>query len=84
MNEENKLTVEELHVIIAQPFYAVNIHPSLSGEHEPLISTETWVQAQKRLLKEVGEDKYFEILLQSLTNPVLNDEAVDGYKAYEK
>ncbi len=61
-----KLTITELQKIIASPYYCINIHPMLSTEHDPLVSKELWIKAATREIKEIGEPKFLEHLLEVL------------------
>jgi hypothetical protein len=71
--------------MIINPYYAINISPDLAGEHEPLVTQDQWVQANLRLLDEIGAREWLEHLLAVLQGdyPVgPNDPDIPGgYKA---
>ena len=43
--------------MLINPSYAVNISPDLAREHEPLVTQDQWIQANLRLLDEIGSRK---------------------------
>jgi hypothetical protein len=48
------------------PTYAVNIHPMLSLPKEQLIDRVAWIAANKKLIREVGVDRWLATLLEVL------------------
>jgi hypothetical protein len=52
--------------MLINPFYAININPDLAAEHEPLVSEAQWLQANLRLIDEIGAEKWLERLLAVL------------------
>lgn len=60
MNE--KETVE----MFANPFYAINILPALCAEHEPMVSKETWIKANAKMIDEIGKEEWLKRLLSAL------------------
>jgi len=63
-----------LRTTLINPFYAVTIHPDLTGEHEPLVSKEQWVQANARLIEELGVEAWLAQLLATLEGNFPRDE----------
>ncbi len=63
---EKDITVEQLRRILANPFYAINIHPSMADEHEPLVSEEQWIKAGVVSIKENGAEVFLRDLLENL------------------
>lgn len=61
-----KITQTELNKMLCNPFYAINFGSGLFGDHEPMISEKEWVRVQKILIEEMGQDKYFKLLLDVL------------------
>ena len=57
---------QETKDIFTNPFYAINISPSLAMEHEPMVSKEKWVQINARLIDEMGKEAWLEQLLSVL------------------
>lgn len=49
--------------IIANPFYAIEIDPHLAAPHEPILGEDQWVQANARLIEELGPIAYLRSLL---------------------
>lgn len=49
--------------LLMNPFYCITIDSNLSEDHIPLISKEMWIQAQIKLIKELGNEEYFKNLL---------------------
>ena len=47
---------DAMHALI-NPYYAINISPDLAGEHEPLVAQDQWIQANLKLLDEIGARK---------------------------
>lgn len=56
---------DAIHMLI-NPFYAINIEPDLAAEHEPIVSEAQWVQANLKLIEEVGAQAWLERLLAVL------------------
>jgi hypothetical protein len=65
---EDKLKIEDISRILANPFYCINISENMVGEHEPLISEEDWIKAGVKSIKEDGDggEKYLKHLLENL------------------
>jgi hypothetical protein len=59
-------TREDTEHMLINPFYAINIAPDLVGEHEPQVSKDAWVAANKKLIKEIGTQAWLEKLLAVL------------------
>jgi len=49
--------------VIANPFYAINIDPVLAAPHGTILSEDQWVQANARLINELGATAYLRNLL---------------------
>ena len=77
------LSEDDVASMLINPFYAISIDPDLVGLHEAMVSKEQWVDANKRLVEEIGLDAWLRRLLEVLEgdyprNP--NDPTiVDGY-----
>lgn len=69
---------------LINPYYAVNISPDLTGEHEPIVPQEQWIATNLRLIDEVGAREWLEHLLAVLQGdyPVGPDDPdlLGGYK----
>lgn len=65
--------------MLINPYYAININPDLTGEHEPLVSEPQWIQANLRLIDEIGAHEWLEHLLAVLQGAgPRNPDEVDG------
>lgn len=49
---QNKLTVKELRMILANPFYCITVDETFIQEHEYLVSEEMWIKAAVNTIKE--------------------------------
>jgi hypothetical protein len=47
-----EFSTEDMRKMFTNPFYCINLHESLFGEHEPIIDKKTWVEANTRLILE--------------------------------
>jgi hypothetical protein len=59
----------EVAAIVANPFYAINIHPSLARSHVRALSESDWVRANARAISEFRAKRWLEQLLDSLQQP---------------
>tara|TARA_R100001086_G_scaffold202241_1_gene118375 strand:- start:45 stop:308 length:264 start_codon:yes stop_codon:yes gene_type:complete len=78
------MSVEDLRRIIANPFYAINIHPNLATLHEPLLSEDDWVKVGVKSIEENGAEDFLRHLLENLKGNYVaspEGEEVDGYKS---
>ena len=66
MSDDNEWTPGDVTSMIANPFYAINIDEGLAVPHEPLISEDDWVEANVRLIEELGAKPYLRNLLSVL------------------
>ena len=57
---------DDLEDIILNPFYAVNLDPMFAQRHVPLVSEQMWIDANARMLKELGPEAYLRRLLDVL------------------
>ncbi|MGH3804059.1 MAG: hypothetical protein ACRDTD_28785 [Pseudonocardiaceae bacterium] len=57
---------DDVTAILINPVYAISIDPGLLGEHPPLVSEDQWIAANRRLLDEMGADRYLRQLLDVL------------------
>lgn len=63
--------------LVVNPYYAVNLAPGLFGDHEPSVTEEQWIEANRKLLAAVGDERYLRLLLDALkgVDPVTQHEA---------
>jgi len=57
---------DDLKATLINPIYAVSIHPDLAGPHEALVSKQRWVDANERLIVEIGAGEWLSRLLEVL------------------
>ena len=55
-----------VELIVANPFYAIQIAPTLCEPHPRLISREQWITANERMIAELGPRRWLERLLSCL------------------
>jgi len=66
MSDEDDWTLGDVTSMIANPFYAINIDEGLAAPHEPLTGEDDWVEANVRLIEELGAEPYLRNLLSVL------------------
>lgn len=77
------LSDDDVTAMLINPVYVVSIDPDLVGQHEPLVTKERWIEANEKLINEIGAEAWLRRLLAVLegdypTNP--NDPTIaDGY-----
>ena len=59
-------TPGDVNAMVINPFYAIEIEPSLAEPHEPLVSEDQWVAANIKVLEDIGAEAYFRSLLSVL------------------
>ncbi len=59
-------TPDEVVGQVINPFYAITISEDLAIEHAPLISREMWIEANIKLIGELGARAWLEKLLTVL------------------
>ena len=64
----------DVKAMIVNPFYAVNIVPTLCAEHEPIVDRDQWVQANARLIGEMGAEVWLNLLLDVLESGGVTDD----------
>ena len=52
--------------MLMNPFYAIDIDPSLTLPHEPLVSEEEWIAANLRMIADIGPESFLRTLLHIL------------------
>jgi hypothetical protein len=57
---------DDVAAMLINPVYAVSINPDLVGRHESIVTKERWIQANKRLIEEVGAEQWLRRLLAVL------------------
>jgi len=71
--------------MLINPYYAININPDLATEHEPLTTEAQWVEANLKLIDEIGAHEWLERLLAVLqgAGPRNPDELLDVFSEPE-
>ena len=44
--------------MLLNPFYAITVDPTLTAQHEPIVSRKLWIGANIKLAKELGIERY--------------------------
>jgi hypothetical protein len=57
---------DQLKQQLINPYYAINFDPDFVTEHAPIVSEAQWVQANVRLIDELGPEEWLERLLAVL------------------
>ena len=52
--------------IFANPYYAINIEPGLTTEHEIMVTKEQWIRVNAKLIDEIGKEEWLKQLLAVL------------------
>jgi hypothetical protein len=66
VDDQGDWTAGDITAMIANPFYAITSDEGLAQPHEPMISEDDWVEANVRLITELGRDSYLRNLLSIL------------------
>jgi hypothetical protein len=78
------LSEEDVTGMLINPVYAVSIDPDLMGQHEAIVPKQRWIEANKRLIDELGAEEWLRRLLAALEGdyPKSPDDPTiaDGYK----
>ena len=77
MNINSSATSRDFaEALVINPYYAVQFHPGLFGKHKT-ISEDGWIEANRKLLAELGDERYLRLLLDTL-------KGVDPVTVHEK
>lgn len=60
------LDEDDVKAMLINPIYAVSIDPDLAGNHEPIVSKERWIEANEKLINEIGAEEWLGRLLAVL------------------
>jgi hypothetical protein len=60
------MTEDDVRRILLNPFYAIEIAPTLAEPHDPMISEDQWVAANAKLIQEIGAEEWLRELLTVL------------------
>jgi hypothetical protein len=72
---------DDTAAMLINPVYAVSINPDLAGRHEPIVPKERWIEANKRLINEIGAEQWLRRLLAVLEGdfPASPDDPTTAY-----
>ena len=59
-------TPGDVNAMVINPFYAIQIAPSLAEPHEPMVSEDQWVAAKLKVPEEIGAEAYLRSMLSVL------------------
>jgi len=59
-------TEDDVTDLLINPVYAVSIDPDLAGKHEAIVPKRRWIDANKRLIDEIGAEEWLRRLLAVL------------------
>lgn len=62
---------QETKELFINPYYAIDIAPSLTTEHDLMVSKEKWIEVNSKLIDELGKEEWLKQLLQILESPKL-------------
>ncbi len=57
---------DDVAAMLINPVYAVSINPDLAGRHESIVPKERWIEANDRLISEIGAEEWLRRLLAVL------------------
>lgn len=52
--------------LVINPYGAVSFDASFFGEHQPVVTEDQWVAANRKLLAKIGDEAYLRLLLDVL------------------
>jgi hypothetical protein len=64
--EEGAWSEEAVQALLINPFSAVTAAPIFCEPHEPIVERRTWIQANVRLIEQMGAEAWLERLLEVL------------------
>jgi hypothetical protein len=67
--------------MLINPYYAINVDPDLATEHTAITTEDQWIEANLRLMEEIGSRQWLESLLAVLqgAGPRNTDEVAGLY-----
>ncbi|SPT64506.1 hypothetical protein [Actinomadura madurae] len=73
-NDDGSWTPEMVAGVMINPFYAVELEPTLTVRHDPLISEEDWVKVNVRVIEQYGAEFFLHALLRILKGEYVGEE----------
>jgi len=78
----SQFTEGNMQRILINPFYVLTVAPRLTGEHEPPMSEEAWVEANASLIRDGGAVAWLKKLLDVLEGQASSaEDCVSPYQA---
>lgn len=71
------LSQEDVKDTLINPAYAVSISPDLAGKHEAIVPKQRWIEANTRLIEEIGVEDWLRRLLVVLEGDYVVLETAD-------
>ena len=72
---------DDLKRIFINPFSSLLVASALVEEHELLVSTEEWINANNRLIESLGTETWLQQVVTALEGKEVLDERVNPYRA---
>jgi hypothetical protein len=60
------LSKDDVTGMLINPVYAISINPDLMGSHETIVSKQRWIEANRKLIEELGVEAWLRRLLEVL------------------
>lgn len=60
------LSKDDVTGTLINPVYAISIDPDLMGHHEAIVSKQRWIEANQKLIKELGVEAWLRRLFDVL------------------
>lgn len=57
---------DDVASMLINPVYVVSIDPDLVGQHEAIVSKQRWIEANTKLINEIGAEEWLRRLLAIL------------------
>lgn len=76
------MSEDDVTGMLINPIYAVSIDPDLMGKHKAIAPRQRWIEANKRLIDELGPEEWLRRLLAVLEGDFPgspDDRAAYGY-----
>lgn len=65
-DKDGNITEYGVARMLANPFYCIDIHPTMCMPHDKWISEEDFIQAGIKSIEEIGAEAYLKHLLENL------------------
>lgn len=72
-------TENDVEQLLVSPFSTITVTPALTKEHEPPLSTDTWIEVNTSLISSLGADSWLAQMLNILEGKEGGDEQINPY-----